>query len=132
MAASVTETRLPKRSRNGYDAEVVQLDWVSDAGGNATATVSLFGYVQKIVTDPGPAAPTDNYDLTLVQFGVDMLASILLDRDTTNNEIVYGIAKNGTDLSPLPIFLVGDHTFTVANAGDTKSGTVYIIMTETV
>lgn len=131
MAGTVTTTRIPLVSQSGNSKiEKVQIDWTSDASGNADATVNLYGYLLKAVTDPGSAAPTDNYDITLVQDGIDMAADLLLNRDTANNEIVYGIAKNSTDISPLPPFLAGDHTFTVANAGNAKTGTVYLYLAE--
>jgi hypothetical protein len=119
----------------GGGSKVVQkftIDWTSDGSGNATETVNLFGFLLKAVTDPdGTAAPTDNYDITLVQNGVDMVGGILADRDTANNEIVYGLVKNGTDIAPLPPFLAGEHTFTVANAGASKSGRVILYICET-
>lgn len=129
MAGTVT----PNRELLGGGSKVISkitLDWTSDASGNADLTVNLFGFLLKAVTDPGAAAPTDNYDITLVQNGVDMAGGILADRDTANNEIVYGLVKNGTDIAPLPPFLCGDHTFTVANAGNAKSGQVILYLAE--
>ena len=131
MAGTVTVTRLPKVSTNGREAEVVQIDWLSDASGNADATVNLHGFLVKGVTDPSAsAAPTDNYDITLVQYGVDMAGGVFADRDTANNEIAYGICKNGTDIGSVPPYLAGDHTFTVANAGNAKAGVIYLFLVE--
>lgn len=129
MAGTVTMSR----ELLGGGSKVVQkftIDWTSDASGNADLTVTLFGFLLKAVTDPGAAAPTDNYDITLIQNGVDMAGGILADRDTANNEIVYGLVKNGTDIAPLPPFLCGDHTFTVANAGNAKSGQCILYLAE--
>lgn len=119
----------------GGGTKVVQkhvIDWTSDSSGNADIVVNLFGFLLKAVTDPaaGGSAPTDNYDITLVQDGIDMAGGILADRDTANNEIVYGIAKNGTDIAQIPPFLAGDHTFTVANAGNAKAGRCILYLCE--
>lgn len=111
--------------------KTVTISWTSDASGDATSAITLNGYVQKIVTVPdGSAAPTANYDITLVQNGVDQLVSLLANRATATNELVFGIAKNSSDVGPVPIFLIGSHTFTVANAGNAKSGVVYIYLTD--
>lgn len=126
MAGTVTTTRIPIVSQSGVYTEKVQIDWTSDASGNADATVNLHGFLIKVVTDPGSAAPTDNYDVTLVSDGVDQLASLLVDRDTANSELVYPVASNAST----PIFLAGDHTFTIANAGNAKTGTVYLYLRE--
>ncbi len=133
MAGTATVTRLPLVSGQGRTIEKVQIDWLSDAAdGSVAVTVNLWGYFLKAVTDPGAAgaAPTDNYDITLVQHGIDMAAGLLADRDTANNEIVYGIAKNGSDIAALPPLLAGDHTFTIAAAGNSKTGTVYLYLAE--
>lgn len=105
------------------------LEWTSDASGDADTTLNLFGYLLKAVTVPTDG-PTDSYDITLEQYGVDMAAGLLADRDTANAEIVFGIAKNGTDIAPVPPFLQGDHTFTVAAAGNAKSGVCYLYISE--
>jgi hypothetical protein len=40
-----------------------------------------------VVTDPGATAPTDNYDITVVdEFGVDVMGGELTNRDTANTE----------------------------------------------
>lgn len=128
MAMSVAETRTPLVSKYGREAEKVSLTWVSAADGSATATVNLWGFLLKAVTDPaaGGSAPTDNYDITLVQDGIDAAADALLNRDTANNEQVYPLASGAA----VPIFLAGDHTFTIANAGDSKGGVVHLYLIE--
>jgi hypothetical protein len=126
MPGTLTVTRIPKVSTSGRESEIVQIDWLSDASGDASVSVNLHGFLVKAVTDPGSAAPTDNYDITLMQYGVDAAASLLIDRDTTNSEQVY---PNVTGAA-VPLFLVGDHTFTIANAGNAKNGTVYLFLVE--
>lgn len=120
MAGTVTVTRTPGKTKYGKEYEIVQVAWTSDGSGNADGAVVLDGWLVKSVTDPGDG-PTDNYDITLVQNTADQLASALVDRDTTNGETVIHAA---------PIFLTGSHTFTIANAGATKSGNAYFYLVE--
>lgn len=131
MAGTVAVTKELIGGGSGKAIQKISVSWTSDASGNADQTINLFGYLLKAVTDPdGTDAPTDNYDITLVQNGIDMAGGVLSDRDTANNEVAYGIAKNGTDIASAPPFLVGDHTFTVANAGNAKSGLCVLYFAE--
>lgn len=93
--------------------------WTSDASGDASQTITIDGAIVRVVTNPdGTAAPTDNYDVTLIDpDGVDLLAGEGADRDTANSEQIFP--------SNTP-FHNGDVTVTIANAGDTKEGTVVL------
>jgi len=110
----------------------VTVPWTSDASGNYTEVLNLFGFLLKAVTIPsgGGTAPTALYDITLVQNGVDNVGGILADRAAATTELVNGIVKNGSDISQIPPFLAGDHTFTVANAGNAKAGTCILYLVE--
>ncbi len=124
---AVTVTRIPLVSPlGGVFTEKVQLDWTSDGSGDASTTINLHGFLIKVVTDPSATAPSDDYDITLVQHGIDMAGGLLLNRDTANTEMVYPVVSGAAT----PIFLAGDHTFTIANAGATKLGTVYLYLRE--
>lgn len=125
MAGTVTMTRIPKESALGRECEIVKIDWLSDGSGNADASVNLYGFCVKAVTVPGNS-PTDNYDVTLMQYGADAFAGMLVDRDITNTEQVYTTPSGAAT----PLLLVGDHTFTIANAGSAKQGTVYLYLVE--
>jgi len=118
MAATVT--RQPGVTPYGRQYEVVRVDWTSDGSGNATVTLDLNGWLVKSITDPTDG-PTDNYDITLVQNTADAAAGVLVDRDTTNSECVAHAT---------PIFLVGSHVFTIATAGATKSGIVWLYLVD--
>jgi len=128
MAGTLVVTRDPRRGQNGgKDIERIVVDWTSDASGNADASIEkIYGWCVKIITDPGSTAPTDNYDITLVdENGVDALEGKLVDRDTANNETVYPLVTGAAT----PVFLCGTHTFTVANAGNAKVGkTIFYIV----
>lgn len=128
MAGTLTVTRDPRVMPNsGKVCERIVVDWTSDASGDADVSIAnLYGWLVKIVTDPGATAPTDDYDITLVdENSVDALASLAVNRDTANTEQVYPVASGAN----VPIFLCGTHTFTIANAGNAKVGrtVLYII-----
>ena len=95
------------------------ITWTSDASGNADVALPMNGWLVKFVTDPSATAPTDDYDITLVdENGIDALTGLGANRDTANTEQVYPLVSGAAT----PIFLSGSHTFTVANAGNAKSG----------
>lgn len=123
MAGSaVTVTRTPGKTPYGKEYEIVQVDWTSDdTTGAASGAVVLDGWLVKSVTDPSATAPTDSYDITLVQNTADQLAGALADRDTANGETV---------IHATPIWLCGSHTFTIAAAGNSKLGTVYFYLVD--
>lgn len=103
------------------------VNWTSDGSGDVSEAISennmkvLKGKnLAHFTTNPGATAPTDNYDLTLLDaYGIDVLGGEGADRDTANSEQSLPALKSGT---------YGDRiidtalTFTIANAGDTKQG----------
>jgi hypothetical protein len=100
----------------------IKWTWVSTAGGAAdlVTTLSYTGQIVALVTDPGTAAPTDNWDLTITdQDGVDVLNALGANRDTANTEqVVTGMGV-----------VVGQSlTLNVTNAGDSKEGVVYLYL----
>lgn len=117
---AVTLTYIPGKLQYGKEYTKIKAEWTSDGSGDASATIRCDGFLVKAITDPVDG-PTDNYDITLVQDGGDALGGFLADRDTTTTEV-----KIPTD----PIFLAGEHTFTVAAAGATKSGICYLFLVE--
>lgn len=125
MAATVTQQ--PRISKNGKEIEVIHVAWTSDGSGDATATLSdVYGWLVKMVTDPVDG-PTDNYDITLIdEWGADALQGLGANRDTTNSETVYTLVTGAAT----PVLLCGDHTFTVAAAGATKSGVAVFYILE--
>lgn len=107
------------------------VDWTSDGSGNVSEAISVANMKHLIgknlahfITDPGSPAPTDNYDLTLLDvYGVDVLGGEGVDRDTVNSEQGIPAIKSG---------IYGDRiidtalTFTIAGAGDSAQGTVIL------
>lgn len=110
-------------------------EWVSDdSTGAATGTTKkITGTLIKVSTDPGAAAPTDNWDVVVTdEEGVDVLATCqqaaaLVARDTANSEETYLYLKN-IDATPIgfAVFpVVCDKlTIAVANAGNSKTGQI--------
>lgn len=122
--SSRTPIQLPNGSTIG---EEIVVAWTSNGSGAATVSIpEMVGYLLQMITVPSDS-PTDNYDITLVApqgSGLDILGGVGADRDTANTEAVAVYLSS----APTPPFLNGTYTFTVANAGDTKSGTATLIL----
>lgn len=98
----------------------VTWSWTSDASGdaNGTATKAIAGQALRWVTNPGSAAPTDDYDIVVNDAdGVDVAAGVLGNRDTTNSEAAYPAANTYHVFD-------GQLTLVVSNAGNAKTGTL--------
>lgn len=122
---------------SGLDGRIRKLviDWTSDdATGAVTGTSpKIVGELVKAVTDPGSAAPTDNYDIAITdEEGADILAacqSSLANRDTTNTEQVYFLVLDAavTPLAQSIHPVVCDAlTVAVTNAGNSKTGQIVL------
>ena len=87
---------------------------------NGPKPTKIKGFIVRVVTNPGTTTPTDNYDITLLdEDGVDVASGYLADRDQTNSED-YIFAD--------PPWVDGELTFTIATAGDAKTGACTIYM----
>lgn len=103
--------------------------WTSAADGSYTKTIHISGVILRVVTNPGATAPSDNYDMTLVDdHGVDLFGGQGMNRDTANSEpFCPGCPLgDGTTTSVLPVAYKGSATLTIANAGNAKQGAVSI------
>jgi hypothetical protein len=132
MAGTVTYTRKPeKKNCDKFAIEKITINWTSDASGNADASIpSLFGFIVKMITKPdGTAAPTADYDITLVGgLGEDALEGAGADRHTSDVECL----TPGTSGAATPAFVSGDYTFTVKNAGNAKAGQCVLYVKESI
>lgn len=102
----------------------VDWSWTSHTDGTVAGGVGLsgtiIGRIVGFITNPGVAAPTDNYDITLLNSdGVDVLAAAGVDRDTLNSEQVN---------PAVPIPVDGTLELVIANAGSGKNGVFSIIL----
>jgi hypothetical protein len=103
--------------------------WVPDtttsavtAATTGNGTGEVVGKIMRFTTKPasGAAAPTDNYDVTIVdENGVDVLAGLGADRDTANTE-----SKDDDD--GLLFVFANSLDLTVSAAGTTGGGTVLL------
>ena len=120
MAASVAGAPPSRQDRIQEPVWRYKVEWTSDAAGAASGDIGhvISGAIASVVTVPSTtAAPTASYDITLTDdYGFDLLAGGGADRHTSNKERI----------NPTAIQYHGNLTLNVTNAGDTKSGIVYI------
>jgi hypothetical protein len=129
MTITVTDNRNTLKV-GGSNVAYMTYTFTTDASGDAseeTAT-SIAGTIQKIVTIPdGDDTPTAGWDFTLIdEDGVDVLGGAGGDRDiggagATETITPYGKSEEANFNSKL--------TFTVANGGNAKAGTVKVYYT---
>lgn len=99
----------------------IRWSWLSDGSGNADKITTLphDGVVIGLQTNPGAAAPTDNYDITITDDdGDDILGGAGQNRDTVDTETVMSSGICGVAASKL--------TLNVSNAGASKDGVVIL------
>lgn len=138
MTATVTYDDGVDRSNTRCGVRKVLIDFLTDdsAGTASVTTEKIVGELIKITTDPGSAAPTDNYDIAITdEEGVDVLANCVMNaaalgtRDTANSEETYLYLK---DASVTPIGLAAypvvcdKLTVSLANAGNAKTTQVIL------
>ena len=111
----------------GGTVKVVRMAWTSSDAGAATGVVNIDGEIARLDTNPGATAPTDNYDVTLVDdiTGLDILGGAGANRDTSTTESVVPTLLTTLGAEAKPVHY-GTATLTVANAGDTKDGDIYL------
>ena len=130
---------------DGYDGDgkyagvkkVIADFTTDDTTGSVTGTSrKVVGQLIKIVTDPGTAAPTDNWDVGLTdEEGVDLSVHLsdaaiaaLIARDTANSEETYLPLEDEAGTARIALWpVVCDKlTFTVNNAGNSKTGQIIL------
>jgi hypothetical protein len=117
---------------DGKNVGKVIIDWVSDSAAGSVSQLSdkpIFGEILRITTNPGATAPSDDYDITILdEDGVDVALATLGNRDTANTETVYpSVTTTGTKTDVL-MSVAGRITLTIANAGNSKTGRVTIYL----
>lgn len=138
-AGTVTVTRTENNLAGGHTRyQVVQIDWVGDAtdGSVPTKTVSLYGWVQKAITNPGSTAPSANYDIAFTDpedSALDLFANALQNRHTTTTEQVYPlIAGSPGTVSSVKVFAAGSYLFTLTNNSiASATGRLLLYLTDT-
>ena len=121
MAATGTATYTEEISGS---VKLVTCDWTSAAsGGSVTENASTKYYTGKVIYaafEPGATTPSDNYDVTVLDKNSnDILNGLGVDR--SNAATVYVDEYDG-----LGAVANSQITVTVANAGNSKTGSVYL------
>lgn len=101
----------------------VKAAWTSGSGGESAVGTTTYAYSGKceLLTTVPTDSPTDNYDVTVADSdSVDVLGGGGQNRDTANTEQVLSSSLGAVAMSAL--------TFTIANAGNSKNGVVYLMI----
>ena len=129
-AQSVTVSEFNRWNNSEFNGvQKVKWVWVSSTGGTVVASTSAglnpttlnkySGEVVRLVTDPSSTAPTDDYDITILDSdGYDVLMGAGADRDTANTEQVLGTSLGICQDTTLSL--------RVAAAGSNKGGAVIL------
>jgi hypothetical protein len=124
MAGTVTLTHYAL----GYVRRIEAACTADAADGSfpATALPAFEGRLVQLITNPGATAPTDNYDITLVDVdGADRLQGVGMNRDTANTEQA-AVVFSGTALHPV---VDAGETLTLTIAGNAvNSATTRIVL----
>lgn len=104
-------------------SDVIRIDiaWVSNATGDCTFGIDLYGDLLRVSSDPGTASPTAAYDL-------DLLDSDSINVLGTAGDNLSATASASTTLTaaatPDGYPLAGTYTFDIDAAGDSKEGVI--------
>ena len=121
---------------DGDQDNKIEITWTcTDLGVVSAALAALFaadqydfgpkpskinGYLVKVSTNPSATAPTDQYDITLLDSdSIDIAGGNLSNRSST-------LSEDWVPSTPIPID--SEITFTIANAGDAKIGTATLFI----
>lgn len=114
-----------------------QYSWTSDASGNVSGTSAdlTFGTIMAVTFNPGTGGsqPTNLYDVTLIcdQHGTDLFNDEGLNLTNANGTHHSVFSYNGDRTAFFRQFCHGGgFTLTVANAGNAKSGTLSIYLSQ--
>ncbi len=119
MAITVTET--------WYESGIVKklsMSCVCSTNGTATISKGIDGFIHRLVTNPASPAPSDNYDITIIDdSGLDVLQTLGMNRDTADTEernIVYSGTSNHVPISYAD-------TLTLTIAGNSQAAALTVI-----
>jgi hypothetical protein len=86
----------------------ISVAWTADSGDGSfpdTVLPVFEGRLAELTTDPGAVAPTDNYDITLVDANaVDRLQGVGANRDTANTETAPVVYASSTIHPPIGLW----------------------------
>lgn len=131
-ADTVTSGTLTKTITDRAGMKIVELDWLSDASGNVTATLeNINGTIRRVTTNPddGSTSPTANYDMTLKdqdEFDVLIAQGANLSQSATAS--VACQIRDANTTTDQPICTFGDLDLAITNAGNAKGGIIRIYL----
>ncbi len=135
--AFAADDSITQSLQGGPTYMVLKMAWGTDGSGDFTAVDTIYpidGMVMLIETNPGTAAPTDNYDITLRNTnGIDICGDsgaagseaedgACANRDTTVSEETLVLLNGNYGM----ITVYGVLTLDILNAGNDKDGVVEI------
>jgi len=92
-------------SQNGILHEI-KLKWTAEADGSFIAVWTSWavnGIVIGVKTNPGTPAPTNLYDITLIDLdGIDIMGGALANRSSANTEFAAPLAGSDFWMIPVP------------------------------
>jgi hypothetical protein len=104
----------------------IQFSVVADAADGSVPDTTLphfQGFLVALHTNPGATAPTDNYDITVIDGdGMDRLQGVGNDRDTTNSEQVPVVYTSTSAHPPVSI----DETLTLKFANNSVHSAIIV------
>lgn len=117
--STYTRTSMFKDGQSGRPVKIgdkFTVTWTADASDGSVPDVAIpmYGFVVKVVTNPGGTAPTDNYDIALEDpddNALDALGGLLADRDTSTTEQVYPVITGAAT----PVFVNGTYNSSLSN-----------------
>ena len=97
--SSITWDLVEEDLENGDKSKVYRVSWVADdTDGSVPAGQSpsdIFGFVVRVVTNPGATAPTADYDITIAdEDGCDILGGEGSDRSASDSEQIIPALGN--------------------------------------
>ena len=118
---------------SGSDAEIgtsgvrlFQISYTTHASAGTFTCASdrdITGWILLVETDPGATAPTDQYDITLINSNSrDVMGGALANRSDTNTEAVMPLQNGNYTI----VYNEGPLTVTVTNAGNSKTAEILI------
>ncbi len=103
------------KGSNRHGVRVITVAWTADTDGSFTnyeIAIPPRGFIMQVITDPGSTAPTDNYDIALLDSdSVDVMGGELANRDTANTEQGSPLIGNAYG----PRYISGKLTLTITN-----------------
>ena len=134
ISASIIRPQAPEAGVAMQPITKLTIAWTSAADGSVNAsvvdewgeTVKVSGILMRVVTIPSAVtAPTDQYDIQILDNNsVDILNGAGADRSDASTEQMCPLVSSAVEVTIAATTI----TLVIANAGDTKSGTVYLYL----